>query len=545
MKLQNLKIGKKLALCFGVTIALLCTVSAITYLQVAELSDDLALVNQDRYPKTMLVHLVKDELNETARNMRNILLMSDPADIDKEYANIAESKVIVSTSLEKLDKSITTAKGRADFQAIRDVRELFSASRTRFITLAKAGNMDEAKQVLMKETRPIQMHYFDELDKLIAYQSQLMEAAGKASDLKAKQTDTLVLLITAVACLLSAALAVLCTRAITLPLAEALGIARRVAGGDLSAAIIVTSTDETGHLLLAMKEMSENLQRIVADVRGGTDMIATASSQIAVGNADLSSRTEQQAGSLEETASSMEELTSTVRQNADNARQANQLALSATHVATQGGAVVSQVIATMGSINDSSRKIVDIIGVIDGIAFQTNILALNAAVEAARAGEQGRGFAVVASEVRNLAQRSAAAAKEIKDLIGTSVDQVGVGSRLVEQAGATMGEIVESVRRVTDIISEISAASAEQSSGIDQINEAIIQMDMVTQQNAALVEQAAAAAESLQDQAGTLASAVSVFRLRGDAATPAGLAVPVLPSARAAPQPLRAVRMLA
>jgi methyl-accepting chemotaxis protein len=262
--------------------------------------------------------------------------------------------------------------------------------------------------------------------------------------------------------------------------------------------------------------MNDSLGRIVGEVRSGTDTIATASSQIAAGNLDLSSRTEQQASSLEETASSMEALTSTVKQNADNARQANQLAGSASEIALKGGVVVAQVVATMDSINASSKKIVDIIGVIDGIAFQTNILALNAAVEAARAGEQGRGFAVVASEVRNLAQRSAAAAKEIKGLIGDSVEKVDAGAKLVDQAGTTMGEIVESVKRVTDIMGEITAASQEQTSGIEQINQAISQMDQVTQQNASLVEEAAAAAESLQDQAGNLARVVSVFKLDGN-----------------------------
>jgi methyl-accepting chemotaxis protein len=264
--------------------------------------------------------------------------------------------------------------------------------------------------------------------------------------------------------------------------------------------------------MFAMKTMRDNLNRIVEEVRTGTDTIATASGEIASGNMDLSSRTEQQASSLEETASSMEELTGTVKQNADNALQANQLALSASEVALMGGEVVAQVVDTMGSINDSAKKIVDIIGVIDGIAFQTNILALNAAVEAARAGEQGRGFAVVATEVRNLAQRSAAAAKEIKTLIGDSVDKVNTGSKLVNQAGSTMDEIVGSVKRVSDIISEIAAASREQSAGIEQVNQAITQMDQVTQQNAALVEEAAAAAGSLEEQAASLVDAVKVFK---------------------------------
>ncbi len=294
---------------------------------------------------------------------------------------------------------------------------------------------------------------------------------------------------------------------------EAVRVARAVAAGDLTQNIQIRTNDETGQLMAAMQDMNTSLADIVGQVRTGTETIAVASREIASGNADLSSRTEQQASSLEETASSMEELTSTVRQNAENARQANQLVSSTADVAVKGGQVVDQVVDTMASIKDSSRKIADIIGVIDGIAFQTNILALNAAVEAARAGEQGRGFAVVASEVRNLAQRSAGAAKEIKSLIEDSVGKVDAGGKLVDEAGKTMGEIVSSVKRVTDIMSEIAAASSEQSSGIEQVNQAVAQMDEVTQQNAALVEQAAAAAESLQDQAGKLAEAVSVFRL--------------------------------
>ena len=294
---------------------------------------------------------------------------------------------------------------------------------------------------------------------------------------------------------------------------------------------VETRANDKSSLLFAMKSMRDSLAKVVGEVRSGTDTIATASGQIAAGNQDLSSRTEEQASSLEETASSMEELTSTVKQNADNARQANQLAVSASEVASRGGTVVSQVVQTMGSINASSKKIVDIIGVIDGIAFQTNILALNAAVEAARAGEQGRGFAVVAAEVRNLAQRSAAAAKEIKTLIDDSVDKVDSGAKLVDEAGATMQEIVDSIQRVTDIMSEITAASAEQTSGIEQINQAITQMDQVTQQNAALVEEAAAASEAMQEQAGKLAQVVAVFRLDGAQLQHASTARSITPQA--------------
>jgi methyl-accepting chemotaxis protein len=322
------------------------------------------------------------------------------------------------------------------------------------------------------------------------------------------------------ALLLGAVFARVLTRSITVPLGQAVEIAKTVAAGDLSREIVVTGRDETGQLLQALKDMNQSLLNIVSEVRTGTDAIGGATRDIAAGNQNLSARTEEQASSLEETAASMEELTSTVKQNADNARQANQMAVSAASVAVKGGDVVDQVVDTMAAINASSTKIVDIIGVIDSIAFQTNILALNAAVEAARAGEQGRGFAVVASEVRNLAQRSAAAAKEIKLLIDDSVAKVGEGSKQVAEAGSTMEEIVASVKRVTDIMAEIMAASIEQTAGIEQINEAIAQMDHVTQQNAALVEEAAAAASSLQDQAGGLSDVVSVFRVAGGHAMP-------------------------
>jgi len=322
-------------------------------------------------------------------------------------------------------------------------------------------------------------------------------------------------------------------RSISEPLHEAIDIAERVAAGDLSTRIEVRYNNETGKLLQALKDMNSGLSKIVSEVRSGAETIATAAGEIATGNVDLSSRTEHEASSLEETASTMEELTSTVKQNADNARQANQLALSASEVASKGGNMVQHVVQTMNSINESSRKIVDIISVIDGIAFQTNILALNAAVEAARAGEQGRGFAVVAAEVRSLAQRSAAAAKEIKELINNSVEKVDVGTKLVDQTGETMNEVVGSIKRVSDIVAEIAAASNEQSSGIEQVNEAIMQMDNVTQQNASLVEQEAAASEALRELAQNLAHTVSVFRLGNEETTLPVAALAAVPS----PQP--------
>ncbi|SDX60762.1 methyl-accepting chemotaxis protein-1, serine sensor receptor [Collimonas sp. OK242] len=355
------------------------------------------------------------------------------------------------------------------------------------------------------------------IDDIVALVAQESKDLMQQSESEATQRNALalrfLLSVVAIGTLIGSGLTYWIINGITGPLRSAVKVARTVADGDLTSRIETGRKDEIGELLGALHQMNESLQGIVGRCRSGIETIAAASGQIASGNQDLSARTEQQAASLEETAASMEELTSTVKLNADNARQANQLAATASGVALEGGAVVSRVVITMGSIHDSARKIVDIIAVIDGIAFQTNILALNAAVEAARAGEQGRGFAVVASEVRNLAQRSASAAKEIKALIGDSMETVDAGSKLVNEAGNTMEQIVDSVKRVSDIMAEITAAGEAQSSGIEQVNQAIGQMDQVTQQNAALVEEAAAAAESLKEQAGNLTSVISVFKL--------------------------------
>jgi methyl-accepting chemotaxis protein len=378
-----------------------------------------------------------------------------------------------------------------------------------------------------KELKLPSNEYFAEytrtIDSIYAYNSIAADNLVQALQIRQKELQQAVYFMIAVLAgvlALTIMFAVFIVRSITQPMQEAINIANAIASGDLTKRIEATSTNETGRLLQALKAMNENLVDLVGKVRMGTDQITTASGEIASGNSDLSQRTEEQASSLEETASSMEELTSTVKQNADNARQANQLAVGASEVAIKGGSVVGQVVQTMSSINESSKKIVDIISVIDGIAFQTNILALNAAVEAARAGEQGRGFAVVATEVRTLAQRSAAAAKEIKELISDSVAKVEDGTRLVDEAGATMDEIVTAVKRVTDIMSEISAASQEQSSGIEQVNQAVSQMDEVTQQNAALVEEASAAAESMQEQAYALTQAINTFKLSGGQGAP-------------------------
>ena len=379
------------------------------------------------------------------------------------------------------------------------------------------GKLEQADALMMTGLSPLSRALEASVETLTKYQASSAEKMYVDSQASYHTQVTMAILGMVVGGLLIIISSILLLRAIFGPLDQALRHFGAISDGNLANDIVITRHDEMGALLTGLKQMQERLSTTVRGVRDGSGAIATASNEIASGNLDLSSRTEQQASSLEETASSLEELTSTVKQNSDNARQANQLAVSASDVAVKGGALVAQVVDTMGTISESSKKIADIIGVIDGIAFQTNILALNAAVEAARAGEEGRGFAVVAAEVRNLAQRSASAAKEIKTLIGDSVEQVEIGSKLVHDAGKTMDEVVTSVRQVADIMQEITAASAEQSAGIEQVNQAVLQMDQVTQQNAALVEEAAAAAESLQDQAQTLTELVGVFRLHAQA----------------------------
>jgi methyl-accepting chemotaxis protein len=470
-----------------------------------------------RYPKTVVANTIKADVNETTRSMLNVLIMTDPSQIAKELANIETHTASATKAIAELTSSTTDPKAAEILKDIGVIRKRFIPAQTTFVGLINEDKKDDAMVKFMFSLRPQQTKYFEQLDKYIAYQNAEMVSAGNDASALTKRTQMVIMGLALGAAFISLVVAFLATRSITRPLNEAVNVAQRVADGDLTSDIVVNSTDETGQMMEALKFMNDSLIRIVAEVRTGTVSIAEASSEIASGNLDLSSRTEQQASSLGQTSRSMHELTSTVQQNADNARQANQLAAKASEVAVRGGSVVSNVIETMGSITASSKKIVDIIGVIDGIAFQTNILALNAAVEAARAGEQGRGFAVVAAEVRNLAQRSAAAAKEIKALIGDSVSKVREGSNLVEQAGVTMEEVVASVRRVTDIMGEITSASQEQSAGIAQVNSTILEMDETTQQNAALVEEAAAAAASMQDQAANLARVVSVFKLDHDA----------------------------
>ncbi|ODV15168.1 MAG: chemotaxis protein [Variovorax sp. SCN 67-20] len=421
--------------------------------------------------------------------------------MDETWANLQKNRA-------EYEKLISEPEEREIYPTLQKLLTEYSLEHNKIVAISHTQENEQATALIRGKSLQLSRDINGALDKLTEVNVAGAIRAGETADTVYGEARLWVLGLLLGSVALGLVLALWIARIVSRPLSEAVKVAQSVAAGDLTSHIEARTTDETGLLLEALKGMNDSLAKIVGEVRIGTDTIATASSQIASGNQDLSSRTEEQASSA-----SMEELTSTVKQNADNARQANQLAVSASEVAVKGGSVVSQVVDTMGSINASSKKIVDIIGVIDGIAFQTNILALNAAVEAARAGEQGRGFAVVASEVRSLAQRSAAAAKEIKTLIGDSVEKVEEGSKQVAEAGRTMDEIVGSVRRVTDIMGEITAASQEQTSGIEQINQAITQMDQVTQQNAALVEQASAAAQSLQEQAGSLSQVVGVFQL--------------------------------
>jgi methyl-accepting chemotaxis protein len=511
--MKNLKIGTRLAGGFGIVLLLTMLMAWIGLSHMQSVAEATHEMMQQPLAKERMISDWYRLIHTSVRRTSAISKSSDPSLGPYFAADTAASTKEVNELQKKVEALLEGDEEKKLFDNMMAARKRYVASRDGIVALKKEGKLEEADALLDKSFTPDGKAYLDALAALLDLQRKSIDTNALEIESSYQKNRQFMLGFAMVVLGLGAFCAWRLTRGITQPLGRAVEIACAVASNDLRSDIVVDSSDETGRLLQALKSMNEGLARIVGEVRSGTDQIATASGQIAAGNQDLSSRTEQQAGSLEETASSMEELTSTVKQNADNARQANQLAVAASQVAERGGAVVGQVVDTMESINTSARKIVDIISVIDGIAFQTNILALNAAVEAARAGEQGRGFAVVATEVRNLAHRSAAAAKEIKTLIDDSVGKVDAGSKLVEQAGMTMSEVVDSIKRVTDIMGEITTASVEQSAGIEQVNEAMAHMDQVTQQNAALVEESAAAAEALQEQAEALADVVSVFKL--------------------------------
>jgi methyl-accepting chemotaxis protein len=519
VSLKNLNIGHRLGLAFGVICLMLVVIVVLSGAMMARINEGTAAIAQSRMPKIAAANAALGEINDIAIALRNSIMFTDAGDRQKQIDEVMDSRRSLLKLLADLDKTLRSPKGVALLRQMETLNTQYIKGQDELLQKVQAGAFDEAKAQLAS-LRPLLVEYKGAIAEQIKLQSELANEAAAQAEQTYSSTQNLMIAIGLATLAFAAALGVWITRSITRPVNRALEVANTVASGDLTSEIEVDSTDELGQLLQALRAMNFSLQQTIGTVRSSSETIATAAAEVAAGSQDLSSRTEQQASSLEETASSMEELTSTVKQNSDNARQANRLAEEASQVAMKGGDVIAEVVTTMDQINASSGKIGDIIGVIDGIAFQTNILALNAAVEAARAGEQGRGFAVVATEVRTLAQRSAAAAKEIKGLIDESTAKVGMGSRLVGDAGATMHEIMESIRRVTDIMGEISSSSQEQTSGIEQINQAVTQMDDVTQQNAALVEQAAAAAESMRDETGRLANAVSIFRLADVQAAP-------------------------
>jgi methyl-accepting chemotaxis protein len=509
MKFNNINIGKRLAITFGATTLLTLILLLVSFQTINKLTDEWEQFHVVTLEKDAAVLQGVVKLGDAIHHFKNYLLRGQP--YDKTFLSDIEG-IEQAVSSYVTNHGEISSREKTALQRIKEGAEVYRAAMKQAVEMKTSGATIEQIDKAIKGADKQIAKALEELQVITEEDTQMTAGLISGTAISGKQTVVVIGILVAILGIMFAWVTAI---SIIRPLQEAVVVADAVAKGDLTQRIEVKSTDEVGKLLQALKGMNESLAGIVGEVRNSTESITTASQEIAQGNADLSQRTEEQASSLEETASSMEELTSTVRQNAENAKQANQLASNASDVAVKGGKVVGEVVETMASISTSSKKIVDIISVIEGIAFQTNILALNAAVEAARAGEQGRGFAVVAGEVRNLAQRSAAAAKEIKTLIDDSVSKVDSGSRQVDQAGATMNEIVLAVKRVTDIMSEISAASQEQGAGIEQVNQAITQMDEVTQQNAALVEEAAAAAESMQEQAVMLFETVSIFKVPG------------------------------
>ncbi|MYM83332.1 methyl-accepting chemotaxis protein [Duganella sp. FT50W] len=534
MFFNNFKVRTRLTFGFGLLLIILMIVSIISISKLASLNYSLVICVDFNAEEANIISKALGEAQKSSTAMRNLIVLSDipRMKVQKEiFDSSLEAYDMAISELEKLFQSDPNTSPEEKNYLIK-ITDMKATALPLIKKAAELGfaNDPSAPDVLMGETGPSLDKWVNTLIEFREYEKKISNQTASAAYANYEASRLLIISISIGGIFISIAAGYAITQSILKQLggepAYAMTVAQEIASGNLNTTIAVRAGDGSS-LMASIRLMRDQLADIVGRVRTGTDTIATASTQIAAGNLDLSSRTEQQASSLEETASSMEEITATVKQNADNARQANQLAVSASEVALKGGAVVAQVVDKMASISQSSKKIVDIIGVIDSIAFQTNILALNAAVEAARAGEQGRGFAVVSTEVRNLAHRSAAAAKEIKILIDDSVIQVDAGGKLVDEAGVTMTDIVHSITRVTDIMSEIASASLEQSTGIEQVNSAISQMDEVTQQNAALVEEAAAAANSMQEQAATLSQVVSIFQLRQQTAAGSHAATPL------------------
>ena len=515
LRFADLRLGARIGLVFGLMATVVLATIVAGVIKLGGLNAEYTQTVSDRHAKTRLVHAITEEFGAMSRSVSNALLVDGLAEVATELARVDSGRKLVSQMLEQLDTASAgePAEARALLQAVHDANGGYLVSLTKFARLMEADRQADARRVLNGELMQGLEASARALQALSAFEGKAMELAQARSAQMYREASNFTIAVALAAIVLTLLMSGWIGRRITAPMREAVNVAGRVASGDLTMRIEARSNDETGQLLSALARMTGSLTGTVQQVRSGSDAIAGALTELVAGNTHLMQRTDAQASSLEESASSMQQLTATVKQNAENARQANEVARKAAAVAGRGGEVMGQVVATMDSIDGSARRVQDIIGVINGIAFQTNILALNAAVEAARAGEQGRGFAVVASEVRSLAQRSAAAAAEIKGLIGDSAARVGEGARLVNAAGKTMEEIVASIRQVTDLVGEIASASQEQSAGIDQVNSAIAQMETVTQQNAALVEESTAAVESLERQAKGLVAAVSVFKL--------------------------------
>ncbi len=511
--IAHLRIGARLTLGFALIIALLASIAGVGFAKLNVIADDIEVILHERYASVALAQKVENETNRQLNALRTALIATERSLVEAEVAKVQASKPLVMKAIEQLRTSVHDERGRAALRSLIEQHDAFRQREDLLLEHIKAGRTEEARSELLTHLLPLQTRYLTAIEDFAETQAGGMEAYGAEALEAAHDAKMLSGLLAAIAVLLAAAIAFVLTRSITLPIAQALRVARTVAAGDLTSRIQVQGRDEMAELLTALRTMNDNLVRIVSEVRESSDSIASGSNQIAAGGADLSNRTEEQASSIQETAASMEQIATAVRHSADTSRTATGLAQAASSVASRGGEAVAEVVSTMGAISESSRRIADITGVIDGIAFQTNIRALNAAVEAARAGEPGRGFAVVAGEVRTLAQRAATAAKDIKRLIGESQDRVDAGARQVEQAGTTMGDIVAQAGQVAGMIAALDTTFDEQSRGIGQINEAVSQMDQMTQQNAALVEESAAAAASLRQQAARLSALVDTFRL--------------------------------
>jgi methyl-accepting chemotaxis protein len=512
MKLTDLKIGMRLGLASGVTLLLMCALAAVSLSGLRSFNHHVSAITQARIPMMLDLQQLITVTRAQAVMERDALISKDPQVVAANLHSIDGGHAALAKAVSEIERLLVTDRLNQLWANIGTARQAYLSSRTQVITDIKAGRANDAQQKLLSEQVPRESAYLNAVQALIDFVANQVNIDRDASAASYVNGRDLVMVLAALAVAVGAGCSVLVTRSIVRPLQTAVDAASKVAQGQLRVRLDTLGRDETGQLLQSLHAMTESLAGTVGEIRAGAEQVMTGAQQIARGNDDLSQRTEEQASSLQQTAASMEQLSITVKQNAEGAKHANVLAAKASSTAARGGRVVEKVVETMQGISASSQKVVDIISVIEGIAFQTNILALNAAVEAARAGEQGRGFAVVAGEVRSLAQRSAGAAKEIKELIEESVGRVANGTELVAETGQTMEEIVSSVQHVADIISEIASASDEQTAGIDQVSRAVTQMDQVTQQNAALVEQSAAAAQSLEQQAVKLGDAVAVFK---------------------------------